>query len=265
LLIRIDKTCLIASTSRNLFPRRGPDHGAADDLPALRAGRRTRSARGAERVHRSTHRDREVLHRLRGRSELAREPAEGGEPRGSDVDTILARSFYLLFAGPLPAQVLRESVRKRVRTYLSQYGDELHRTIRPEVAFEVPLGHARVQGRIDLMLRANAGDRRVELINSKTSENRPPSEIRINQLRLYAAASERPGLEPVKLAIHDLETDERPPARVRKRRPQARRIRTPALGVRRRDPLRRLSAGRRSINLSRLRFPALLPVCTGRG
>ena len=141
-------------------------------------------------------------------AELARQAAGGGEPQASDVDTLLARSFYLPFAGPLPAQVLRESIRKRVRTYLSQYGDELRRTIRPEVAFEVPLGHACVHGRIDLMLRANGGDRRVELIDFKTSENRPPSEIHINQLRLYAAASERLGLEPVKLAIHDLEADE---------------------------------------------------------
>ena len=42
--------------------------------------------------------------------------------------------------------------------------------IRPEVAFEVPLGHTRVHGRIDLMPRANGGDRRVELIDVKTSE-----------------------------------------------------------------------------------------------
>ena len=70
----------------------------------------------------------------------------------------------------MPPQLLRESVRKRVRAYLTKYGDELRRTIRPEIAFEVPLGHARVHGRIDLMLRANGGDRRVEL---KTSE--PPA------------------------------------------------------------------------------------------
>ena len=108
----------------------------------------------------------------------------------------------------MPAQLLRESVRTRVRTYLAEYGHELRRTIRPEVPFEVPLGHARVHGRIDLMLRANGGDHRVELIDFKTSENRPPSEIHINQLRLYAAAAERLGLEPVSFAIHDLEAEE---------------------------------------------------------
>ena len=64
----------------------------------------------------------------------------------------------------------------------------------------------------------------VELIDFKTSENRPPSEIHINQLRLYAAASERLGLEPVKLAIHD-RSGRRPPACLWKRPPRARCLR----------------------------------------
>jgi len=101
-------------------------------------------------------------------AELARHAAGGGEPQASDVDVILARSFYLPFAGPLPAQVLRESIRKRVRTYLSQYGDELRRTIRPEVTLEVPLGHARVHGRIVMGKPVVAGTRiTVELILEK--------------------------------------------------------------------------------------------------
>jgi hypothetical protein len=57
------------------------------------------------------------------------------------------------------------------------------------------MANTRVRGRIGLMPRAEGrGERRVELIDSKTSENRPPSEIRQNHLRLYAAAAERLGL-----------------------------------------------------------------------
>jgi DNA helicase-2/ATP-dependent DNA helicase PcrA len=140
-------------------------------------------------------------------AELARQAARGETPQPSDADDVLSWAFYLPFAGPLPARVLRESIRRRVHTYLSRYGDELRRTIRPEMPFEVPLGHARVHGRIDLMLRADGRDR-VELIDFKTSENRPPSEMHVNQLRLYAAAAERLGFEPVKLGIHDLEADD---------------------------------------------------------
>src|SRR3972149_11331308 len=49
---------------------------------------------------------------------------------------IFALSFYLPFASRLPAQVLRESVRNRVRVYLGQYGDELHGTIRREARIQ---------------------------------------------------------------------------------------------------------------------------------
>jgi hypothetical protein len=99
----------------------------------------------------------------------------GGTPDEADVDAILAGSFYLPFAGTIPATKLRESARRRVRRYVRRHGDELRRTVRPEVSFEVPLANARVRGRIDLMLRADGGgERQVELVDFKTSENRPP-------------------------------------------------------------------------------------------
>jgi DNA helicase-2/ATP-dependent DNA helicase PcrA len=143
-------------------------------------------------------------------AELARRATAGGTPTEADVDAILAGSFYLPFAGAIPATKLRESARRRVRRYVRRHGDELRRTVQPEVSFEVPLANARVRGRIDLMLRADGGGaRQVELIDFKTSENRPPSEIHQNQLRLYAAAAERLGLEPVRLSIHDLDSEKR--------------------------------------------------------
>ena len=87
LLIQIDKTRLIEFTSSNPFSlRRGPDHGAADDLHALRADGRTRSAGGVQRADRRAHRDREVLHWARGRPELARK-GEPGTPRLPRADS----------------------------------------------------------------------------------------------------------------------------------------------------------------------------------
>lgn len=41
----------------------------------------------------------------------------------------------------------------------------------------------------------------------KTTSNRPPEEMHVNQVRLYAAAAEAMGFEPVRLAIHDLDAD----------------------------------------------------------
>jgi DNA helicase-2/ATP-dependent DNA helicase PcrA len=141
-------------------------------------------------------------------AELARRAAAGTPPNEADVDEIVDRSFYLPFAGHIPASRLREAARRRGKAYVRQFGGELLRVIQPEARFEVPLANARVRGRIDLMLKAEDGDANaVELIDFKTSSNRPPSEIHQNQLRMYAAAAERLGLVPVALAIHDLDAD----------------------------------------------------------
>ncbi len=141
-------------------------------------------------------------------AEMARMAMAGHPPEPQDVEAILDRDFYLPFAGPIPAGKLREVARRRSLMYLRDHGGELSRVIRPEARFEVPLANARVRGRIDLMLRAGNGDgRRVELVDFKTSSNRPPSQIHQNQLRMYAVAAERMGLEPVRLFIHDLDDD----------------------------------------------------------
>lgn len=148
-----------------------------------------------------------LLHHLV--AELARQAAAGRPPSEDDVDRILTSSFYLPFAGPIPAANLRESARRRVQAYVRDFGHELTRTLQPEAMFEVPLANARVRGRIDLVLRAADGERSaVELIDFKTSANRPPSDLHLNQLRLYAAAAEQQGLRPVRLAIHDLDADD---------------------------------------------------------
>jgi DNA helicase-2/ATP-dependent DNA helicase PcrA len=141
-------------------------------------------------------------------AELARMAAGGDTPGPIEVDRILDRSFYLPFAGPVPAERLREAAGRRLKTYVRNHGAELNRTIQPEYRFEVPLAHARVRGRIDLLLRAKGGDSdEVELIDFKTSENRPPSELHKNQLRLYAAAVKTSGRRPVRLSIHDLDAE----------------------------------------------------------
>lgn len=148
-----------------------------------------------------------LLHHLV--AELARAGARGRRAEPGDVARLLERSFYLPFASPRVREALRESARRRVEAYVRGFGDELLRTIQPEARFEVPLAAARVRGRIDLLLRAeeNGNGARVELVDFKTTSNRPPEEMHVNQLRLYAAAAEAMGLEPVRLAIHDLDAD----------------------------------------------------------
>jgi DNA helicase-2/ATP-dependent DNA helicase PcrA len=148
-----------------------------------------------------------LLHHLM--AELARRAIGGQLPVVDDVPPLVDGSFYLPFAGPVPARNLRRSAERRVSAYVTRHGQELRRVVQPEMRFEVPLHRARVRGRIDLVVRADEDpkSRKVELIDFKTSENRPPSEVHQNQLRLYAEAAQRLGWQPVALSIHDLDAD----------------------------------------------------------
>ena len=142
-------------------------------------------------------------------AELARGAAAGRLPSEADVEALVDRHFYLPFAGAIPASRLREAAIRRARSYVRGHGGELGRTLRAEARFEVPLAGARIRGRVDLLLRAEGeSGRKVELVDFKTSANRPPSDVHVNQLRLYAAALKRMGYEPVRLAIHDLDADD---------------------------------------------------------
>jgi len=143
-------------------------------------------------------------------AELARAAPTAGPPDYHAVIAALDRAWYLPFAGPIPAAKLRTSATRRLLWYARQHGNELTRVLMPEARFEVPIAGSRVRGRIDLLLHAApSASRQVEIVDFKTSANRPPAEIYQDQLRLYAAAMARSGYEPVRLTIHDLERGER--------------------------------------------------------
>ena len=63
------------------------------------------------------------------------------------------------------------------------------------------------------VLRSDAGEAgqdpsAVEIIDIKTAENRPPLPQHQSQLRLYAQAARTLGLNPVRLVIHDLDSED---------------------------------------------------------
>lgn len=75
--------------------------------------------------------------------------------------------------------------------------------------FESPLDGVRFRGRIDLLLRAAGPDpSAVEIVDIKTAENRPPLPQHQNQLRLHAEAARTLSLKPVRLVIHDLDSED---------------------------------------------------------
>jgi hypothetical protein len=126
-----------------------------------------------------------------------------------DVKEILAAASYLPFAGHIARDRLFKAALRRVGGYVRHHGAELRRALAPEWSFEVPIGAARVAGRVDLVLRsAGGGKQDVELVDFKTAANRPPSEHHKNQLRLYAEAARILGWNPVQLSIQDLDADD---------------------------------------------------------
>jgi DNA helicase-2/ATP-dependent DNA helicase PcrA len=142
-------------------------------------------------------------------AELARRAREGRAPTKADVDEILARSFYLPFAGPIAREKLFKAAKRRLTNYVKNHGRELLRTIEPERPLEIPMESARVTGRIDLLLRAESGaPDEVELVDFKTAVNRPPSKTHQNQLRMYGEAVRKLGMRPVKLVIYDLDGEQ---------------------------------------------------------
>lgn len=71
----------------------------------------------------------------------------------------------------------------------------------------VPAGGG-VGGQLQLgVTPARDGDG-VEIIDIKTSEKRPPMPQHKNQLRLYGEAARTMGMNPVRLTIHDLDSEE---------------------------------------------------------
>ncbi|GDY31765.1 ATP-dependent helicase [Gandjariella thermophila] len=149
-----------------------------------------------------------VLHHVI--AELARAAPETGVPDERALAATLESAWYLPFAGPVPAARLHAAAWRRLRGYLAAHGAELVGTVEPEARFEVPIGSARVRGRVDLVLRHPGGEPdEVDLVDFKTTANRPPADIHQEQLRLYAAALRRLGYRPVRLAIHDLDRNER--------------------------------------------------------
>jgi DNA helicase II / ATP-dependent DNA helicase PcrA len=143
-------------------------------------------------------------------AELARAAPTTGPPSEHAVTSVIDQTWYLPFAGAIPAANLKASAMRRLTAYARQYGSELTRILTPEARFEVPIAGGRIRGRIDLLLCATSGaTQQVEIVDFKTTANRPATEIHQNQLRLYAAAMAKAGYEPVRLAIHDLEKGER--------------------------------------------------------
>jgi len=141
--------------------------------------------------------------------EMARRARLNALPSPGDAAAILQECFYLPFASRAQREAMLDALNRRLANYVRRHGADLARTLDVERRFEIPLDGARLRGRIDLLLRAAGPDpSAVEIVDIKTAENRPPLPQHQNQLRLYAQAVRTLGLKPVRLVIHDLDSED---------------------------------------------------------
>ncbi len=134
---------------------------------------------------------------------LGRSATEGGEARQDEIEKRLRDHFYLPFAGGDTREALRQSLARMLGAYVERYGDDFERIIETERRFEVPLVGARLVGRIDFLLQSRDG-RGVEIVEFKVKRRTEISERERHQVRLYAEAARREGLEPTAGTIYNL-------------------------------------------------------------
>jgi DNA helicase-2/ATP-dependent DNA helicase PcrA len=119
-----------------------------------------------------------------------------------DVDRLLARDFFLPFAGRAISDNLRESARKLIFGYLKNHGEEMNRVWETERPFELSVPGAVISGRADVILDRHEGKPdNLAILDYKTSVGEQEFSL---QLQIYAEAGIREGLEIRGAYVHDM-------------------------------------------------------------
>jgi DNA helicase-2/ATP-dependent DNA helicase PcrA len=144
-----------------------------------------------------------VHHLMRAIAEFSQE--KGRKLTPVDVDKILATEFFLPFAGKTLASRLRDSARKLVFQYVTEYEGELDKTWATERPFELALPGVVVSGRADVVINNQDGTS-LSIMDYKTGISAEDPSL---QLQIYTEAGRREGLEVTGAYIHDLSKEER--------------------------------------------------------
>jgi DNA helicase-2/ATP-dependent DNA helicase PcrA len=123
--------------------------------------------------------------------------ASGRVPAPAEIDGILDASFFLPTANKPAHRQLRDAARRLVLTYADKYEDDLHRVWETERPFELHLDGVTVTGRADVILDREGGvPTALAIVDYKTSVTGTVTDHAL-QLRVYADAVRREGLDAV--------------------------------------------------------------------
>jgi DNA helicase II / ATP-dependent DNA helicase PcrA len=139
----------------------------------------------------------------------------GHPPDQQQVSRMLDEGFFLPAASKTAHHQLKEAARQLVRSYVTEYEDDLERVWETERPFELHLPTAIISGRADVILDREGGEiRSLAIVDYKTSADPAAADDYALQLAIYADAGLREGL-PIKAAyIHDLKAADREPVDV---------------------------------------------------
>ena len=156
---------------------------------------------------------RAVHHVLRAIAEYTIQ--HGRPPEFQQVWRMLDEGFFLPAASKPAHHQLKEAARHLLRSYLTEYDDDLRRVWETERPFELHLPTAIVTGRADVILDKEGGEiQSLAIVDYKTSTDPEASADYALQLAVYTNAGRREGLNVRAAYVHDLKAADREPVDV---------------------------------------------------
>src|SRR5262249_22904102 len=111
-----------------------------------------------------------IHHVLRQIAEEARDA--GREPTEAEVEALLEREVYLPFANQPTFLRMNDAARRLVKTYLTDYSDDLRRVWATERPFELHLEGGTLSGRADVILHSEGGkEPSLAIVDYKTADD----------------------------------------------------------------------------------------------
>ena len=140
---------------------------------------------------------------------------QGHPPAFQEVWKMLDEGFYLPAASKPAHHQLKEAARQLLRSYLTEYDDDLRRVWETERPFELHLPTAIITGRADVILDKEGGEvRSLAIVDYKTSTDPRDDADYALQLAVYTNAGRREGLNVSAAYVHDLKASDREPVDV---------------------------------------------------
>jgi DNA helicase II / ATP-dependent DNA helicase PcrA len=153
---------------------------------------------------------RALHHVLRQLAERTR--TTGRIPKGSVLNRLLEREFYVPYATPAAWRAMRSAAKRAVTTYVRDHADELSHIWGVERPFELHLSDGVVRGRADVVVESGPGPSpALSVLDYKVSTAPEREASYAWQLQVYASAGRREGLDIQSAWLHELSTGSREP------------------------------------------------------